>query len=165
MSSIPYYPTREAVVRLLPKYIIPREGTRLLDLGSGDGRVLDVFGRYLDDIYLMGVERDIRLCRLSAKRLSRYGERASIVMGDLFKFDLGDYDIIYCYLTRDALERLRDVLVGGYYEGKVFIAYDIPIPYLRPRVILPIRELPGYHRLYIYYSDEHIISRKVDINI
>ncbi|HIE37307.1 TPA: hypothetical protein EYP83_03975 [Candidatus Geothermarchaeota archaeon] len=153
--KIPYYPSRESRLRRLLDIFEPESGAKIVDLGSGDGRVLRLFADRYDDIYLFGYERDKRLIEVS-RRLSREYDRIKIIGADLFKADLSRYDIVYTYLTRDALNRLRDKAVEFLGNGGIWIALDYPIPGIKPAIVI---ELDRWHRYFIYGYDNNRVRK------
>jgi SAM-dependent methyltransferase len=83
-----------------------RAGDRLVDLGSGDGRI--VIAAVQRGATAVGIEIDTALVeksRETARRL-KLGERATFVTQDLFETDFGGYDVITLYLLPDVNRRL-----------------------------------------------------------
>jgi len=89
-------------------------GTRFLDLGSGDGRV--VFMASLLGARAEGVEYDRSLHRIALSARDRLlgviePERALLRRGDFFDEDLGPYDLFFYFEAGSSLEdRLLDKL-------------------------------------------------------
>ena len=155
VMRIPYYPSREFRIKKLLEIFEPPSGSKIIDLGSGDGRVLREFARRYDDVLLYGIEKDPILINIS-KKLSEEFNNITINRGDLFKEDLSNYNIVYTYLTTEALERLRDKAINFIKKGGVWIALDYRIPRIKPVLVI---ELDKWHKYYIY-GDE----RKVKFN-
>ncbi len=147
---IPYYPSRESRVKKLLEVFEPKSGVKIIDLGSGDGRILRILSSKYDDIYLYGVEKDKVLFDISNKLSKGYGN-IKIFNGDLFHVDISRYDIVYTYLTSDALKRLRDRAEDFLSRGGTWIALDYSIPGIKPRHII---KLDGWHKYYIYYFEK-----------
>lgn len=85
-----------------------RPGARLLDLGSGDGRV--VFLASLLGAHATGIEYDRALHRIAVDARGRLEglidpERADLRRGDFFKVDYSGYDVLYYYLSGAYAER------------------------------------------------------------
>ena len=128
----------------------PRSGAKIIDLGSGDGRVLRYIASRYDDVKLVGIEKDPVLYKVS-KKLSEGYNNIEIIRDNLFNIDLEGFDIVYTYLTREALKRLRDKARIFIENGGVWIALDYPIPGLKPREVI---KLDKWHKYYIYYVRE-----------
>jgi len=83
-----------------------RAGDRLIDLGSGDGRI--VIAAVQRGATAVGIEIDTRLVeksRETARRL-RLDDRATFVTQDLFETEFRGYDVITLYLLPDVNKRL-----------------------------------------------------------
>jgi SAM-dependent methyltransferase len=82
-------------------------GTRFLDLGCGDGRVLvAAAGRGAE---VRGVEIDPVMAAEARRRLEEAGVSGTVEVGDMFSACL-DADVIYAYLTPVTLSLLREHL-------------------------------------------------------
>jgi len=147
---IPYYPSRESRLKRLLDIFVPEPGSRIVDLGSGDGRVLRAIASKFDDVYLHGYEKDARLVRV-AKSLSRNYKNIEVYNADLFEVDITKYDIVYTYLTPEALDRLRRKANQFLEDGGVWIALDYKIPGVKPSLVI---YLDKWHRYYIYSFDD-----------
>lgn len=149
--KIPYYPSKQDAIRKLLEVYIPPSGTNILDLGSGDARVLIEIAKRYDDAILVGVEKNPLLIEASMRKIGRLGlKNIKLIHADMFKVDLDDYDVIYAYLTRDALNKLRPRLVNFIMEGKEIFTYDIAIPGVKPYEVYRIDTLSKRHKLYRY---------------
>ncbi len=151
-----YYPSDKDFLNHLVKFIEPPSGAHLVDLGCGDGRVLHVFGRHYDDIRVTGVEIDPNLVRVARQKLSSIGDRAKVIKGDLFKENLERYDIIYAYLTRDALSHMRNKLIRFLYEGGLLVTHDYPVPGLEPSRVHLIDLGGKKHYIFLYFDKERV---------
>ena len=83
-------------------YIVSEE-TKVLDLGSGDGRILFLAGAL--GANATGVEYDANLAEHSRTALSALSDksivdpdRINIIHGDFFDLDFSEYDVLFYYL-------------------------------------------------------------------
>ncbi len=151
MMRIPYYPSREEAIKTLLKTINIKPGSKFMDLGCGDSRILIELARKYDDIKLYGVDINPYLVNIGRRRANRLRlNNIFIQQGNLFNQDLNNFDIIYVYLTRDALKKLYNKFVDFLNKGGEIIAYDIPIPNIIPAEIIPVEKTHGKHYLYYY---------------
>ncbi|MEP6870883.1 MAG: methyltransferase domain-containing protein [Anaerolineaceae bacterium] len=79
-------------------------GTRFLDLGCGDGRVL--VAAALRGAEVRGVEIDPELAAIARKALAESDLAGTVEVDDIFATSV-DADVIYAYLTPVVLSRLR----------------------------------------------------------
>ncbi len=152
---IPYYPSRESRVKKLLEVFEPEPNSKIIDLGSGDGRVLREFANKYDDIKLYGIEKDWKLVYIS-RNLSKEFKNIDIKQGNLFDVPLDNYDVVYTYLTVDALRRLRNKAVKFVDRGGTWIALDYRIPGLKPVVVI---DLDKWHKYYIYSKSYRKIGK------
>lgn len=143
---IPYYPSRESRLKRLLEVFEPWPGSSIADLGSGDGRVLRAIASKFDDVMLYGYEKDPILLDVS-RRLSEGYDNIQFVNADLFNVDISKHDIIYSYLTPEALKRLRNKAIDFLEKGGIWIALDYKIPGVKPYIVI---ELDKWHKYYIY---------------
>lgn len=102
----PFVVTPTNVVATMLDIASVRAGDRLIDLGSGDGRI--VFEAVRRGATGVGIEIDpalVEKSRDTARRL-KLGDRATFVTQDLFETDFGGYDVITLYLLPDVNKRL-----------------------------------------------------------
>ena len=102
----PFVITPTNVVTAMLDMANVRAGDRLLDLGSGDGRI--VIAAAQRGAIATGIEIDQKLVRLSREHARRLnlGERATFVTRDLFDTRYDGYDVITLYLLPDVNRRL-----------------------------------------------------------
>jgi SAM-dependent methyltransferase len=88
------YPLEKGLVQLadeIKAVLCEEECVRGIDLGCGDGAVVDYFNRFIGRCEWHGIE-------LSAYRLnhSRFKENNILIEGNLLEVDLRSYDFIFC---------------------------------------------------------------------
>jgi SAM-dependent methyltransferase len=107
----PYVTTPQVVVDAMLEMAQVRATDRLLDLGSGDGRIV-VTAAARFGARGKGVEIDPRLVRLARENAARAGvaDRVEFVVEDLFKTDLSQASVITMYLLPDVNMKLRPAL-------------------------------------------------------
>jgi SAM-dependent methyltransferase len=99
-------------------------GDRLIDLGSGDGRI--VIAAAQRGATGVGIEIDANLVersRESARRLNLEG-RATFVTQDLFETDFSDADVVTLYLLPDVNKRLQPKLFSTLRPGARIVSHD-----------------------------------------
>jgi SAM-dependent methyltransferase len=100
-------------------------GTRFLDLGSGDGRIL--FLANLLGAHATGIEYDAQLVEISRKALTALddlvdGQRVEIVQGDFFEETWSGYDVVYYFdLSSFEAERIREKLLKDLDPGALLL--------------------------------------------
>jgi hypothetical protein len=100
----------------------------LIDLGSGDGRIVltaaKVFGAQG-----FGVEIKDELVKKSNEAASREGvaDRVKFVKQDLFKTDISQATVLTMYLLPDTVNLLKDKLLTELRPGTRIISHDYPL--------------------------------------
>lgn len=84
---------------------------RLIDLGSGDGRI--VIAAAKRGAHVLGIEHDPRLVAVARKNAVRegVGDKAEFVEGDIFKTDFSDATVITMFLLQDLNLKLRPLIL------------------------------------------------------
>jgi len=103
----PWHPLLPGTIRRILRFAEVQPGETVCDLGCGEGRVLITAAKEFS-ARAIGVEIDplkIVLARLLT-RINGVDDRVNIVRGDLFDFDPGDADVLYIYLTHQAMDKL-----------------------------------------------------------
>src|SRR2546421_11797829 len=108
----PYVPSPESVVSDMLRYADVNEKDFLIDLGSGDGRIVltaaKVFGARG-----FGVEIKEDLVKRANEAAHKEGlaDRVKFVKQDLFKTDISKATVITMYLLPDTVNLLKDKLL------------------------------------------------------
>ncbi len=106
-SGAPWHPLLPGTIRRILNFADLKPGEVLCDLGCGDGRVLiTAANEYF--VKGVGVEIDpikVGLARLLAK-WKKVDDQVSIIRGNIFDFDPKDADVVYLYLTHQAMDKL-----------------------------------------------------------
>ena len=103
----PWHPLKPATIKTILDFSELQPGEKIYDLGSGDGRVLIEAARRYQALGV-GLEIDPLKVWVSNFLARRAGvsERVQFIRKNFNDFDFRDADIIYVYLTHQALDRL-----------------------------------------------------------
>jgi len=125
----PYYPTPETVVERMLKLGELKQGEKMYDLGSGDGRIV-IMAADRFKANAVGVEFDQDLVKQSMDRIRALGleKRARIIHGDLLQQNYSDADLITIYLLPSAVEKAKPLLEKQLKKGARVVAHDFGIP-------------------------------------
>jgi len=107
LFGAPWHPISRRDLKRGLDFCGTKPGEHLIDLGSGDGRVLITAVKEYG-LNATGIEIDPIKVRLSNLRLKLAGvkDRAKIVRANIFDTDFREADILFIYLTHQALDRL-----------------------------------------------------------
>ena len=124
----PYVPSPQSVVADMLRYADVGPQDFLIDLGSGDGRIVltaaKVFGARG-----FGVEIKDDLVRLSNDAAKKEGlaDRVRFIKQDLFKTDMSQATVITMYLLPDTVNLLKDKFLEELRPGTRIVSHDYPL--------------------------------------
>jgi hypothetical protein len=124
----PYVPSPQSVVSDMLRYADVGPTDFLIDLGSGDGRIVltaaKVFGARG-----FGVEIKEELVQRSNEAAQKEGlaDRVRFMKQDLFKTDLSQATVITMYLLPDTVNLLKDKFLAELKPGTRIVSHDYPL--------------------------------------
>ena len=120
---VPYVPTPEAVVDGMLDMAKLQPGERLVDLGSGDGRIAIAAAKR--GAQAMGVEINPRLVSRARMNAEMAGQKdnARFVRDDLFAVSLREADVVTLYLLPQINEQLRPKLLTEMRPGTRVVSH------------------------------------------
>jgi SAM-dependent methyltransferase len=121
----PYVPTPQVVVERMLDMAGVKAGDLLIDLGSGDGRLVITAARKYG-AHGYGVELDPRLIYRSNQAAERAGvaDRVKFLRQDLFQTDFHDADVLTLYLLPDVNMALRPKILAELKPGARVVSHD-----------------------------------------
>jgi SAM-dependent methyltransferase len=121
--DVPYVPTPTEVVEAMLDMAALKPGERLIDLGSGDGRIPIAAARR--GATALGVEIDSRLVSRARSLAGMAGQdaRAKFLRDDLFTVSLHAADIVTLYLLPAVNERLKPKILTEMKAGARVVSH------------------------------------------
>lgn len=159
-KRIPFVPTPPDVVKLMLKLASPSDKDLVIDLGSGDGRIVKEASLSYG-ARAVGIEKNPKLADYSLKRIKdeKIGN-VKIVKADMFSYDFSDASIITAYLTSNSLKMLKPKL-EALKPGTKIVSHDFRIPGWIPVEVE--EKISSYdsklHRVYLYKLPESMVKR------
>lgn len=125
LGKLPYVPTPQIVVDEMLKLAGVTANDFVIDLGSGDGRVILTAAQKFK-AHGLGVDIDKSLVALSNKQAKVEGveDRAKFIEQDMFKADISKATVVTLYVLPDFMEKLRPKLVSELKPGARIVAHD-----------------------------------------
>jgi len=124
-GTTPYVVSPEQVVDRMLYFAQPKAGERLIDLGSGDGRiVIEAAKRF--GARGLGVDIDPRLVELARENARRAGvdKLVDFQVQDLFETDLRGAGVVTLYLLPEVNQKLAPRLLEQLKPGARIVSHD-----------------------------------------
>lgn len=140
----PFVPSSKQAVEAMIKLADLKPGQTVIDLGSGDGRLLFEAAKY--GATAAGVEINLYLVLLTRFRafMGPYRDRIRVLWGNLWKADLSDVDVVFVYLIPWKMEDLAEKLEDELKPGALIVSNSFIFPGWRI-----IREDSNHH-IYVF---------------
>ena len=128
VNAGPYVPSPQSVVTDMLKLAKVSSSDFVIDLGSGDGRIVltaaKVFGARG-----FGVEIQDKLVKLANEAAVKEGiaDRVKFITQDLFKTDISQATVLTMYLLPNTVNMLSDKLLTELRPGTRIISHDYPL--------------------------------------
>jgi len=125
LEKLPYVPTPQIVVDEMLKMAGVTDKDFVVDLGSGDGRMIITAARSFKANGL-GVDIDAKLVELATRnaRNEAVSDRAKFIEQDMFKADISKATVVTLYVLPDFMEKLRPKLLRELKPGARIVAHD-----------------------------------------
>ncbi|MFC1598522.1 class I SAM-dependent methyltransferase [Patescibacteria group bacterium] len=122
---VPYVPTPKKIIRIMIGMAEVRKNEKIIDLGSGTGRIIIEVAKQHKDNMIVGVEKSFILRTVTKLRLLFHPvlrKRVQIIKHDFFNLDLRSFSVIFCFLTPEAL-RILTPKVKQLNRGSRLVSY------------------------------------------
>jgi 16S rRNA A1518/A1519 N6-dimethyltransferase RsmA/KsgA/DIM1 with predicted DNA glycosylase/AP lyase activity len=123
LRGAPYLPTLDAQARAALDLLQLKPGQTLLELGSGDGKVLVVAAQA--GLNVVGVELNPFLVIVSWLRTRRYRKQVRIIWGDFWLVEWPECDAVFAFLLKQFMPKL-DKRMQVIEKPLVSFAFQIP---------------------------------------
>ncbi|MEA3194506.1 MAG: hypothetical protein QOD26_2839 [Betaproteobacteria bacterium] len=124
----PYVPSPQSVVSDMLRYADVSATDFLIDLGSGDGRIVltaaKVFGARG---FGVEIKEDLVKRANEAAKTQGLADRVKFLKQDLFKTDISQASVITMYLLPDTVNMLKDKLLTELRPGTRIVSHDYPL--------------------------------------
>ena len=131
--TVPFITTPEEVVQRMLQLAQTRPDDLVVDLGSGDGRIVIAAAKAFGARGL-GIELDAGLVAKSRANAVRAGvaERVSFVQGDVLEADISAASVVTVYLLPDLFNRLQPTLLRRLQPGTRIVSHAFTMTGWRP---------------------------------
>jgi 16S rRNA A1518/A1519 N6-dimethyltransferase RsmA/KsgA/DIM1 with predicted DNA glycosylase/AP lyase activity len=142
----PFLPTLKDRVPEALELTNLKPGQTILELGSGDGRVLIAAAR--KGINSVGYELNPLLVVYSKLRAIKYRKYVKIIWGNYWVKQWPKADAIFVFLLQPYMQKLDTKIIQNYPEGIKLVSFAFTIPDKKPK-----KEIKG---LYLYFYPKQL---------
>lgn len=131
--DVPFVPSHDNVLQAMFELAKPTKDDFLIDLGSGDGRIV-IGAAHKFGTRGYGVDLNKGLVQVATERARRagVGSKARFEVRDLFKTDLRPATILTMYLLPEVVQTLRPTLLTQLRPGTRIVSHDYHLADWRP---------------------------------
>ncbi len=147
-GQVPLYLSNKQTVAALAELLAERGPSRFLDLGAGVGSTTVPLADLLPESHFTGYE-NAPLTWLVGLILSVGRPNIRWRWDDLWQARLGDYDVVYAFLSPVPMAKLWAKAQSEMQPGSLFISNSFPVPGLTPSRIIDVDCTPP-RPLYCY---------------
>ncbi len=136
IAGAPFVPTQMKQVERMLKAANLKQGKKIYDLGSGDGRLV----HKASTIYnadAVGFEYSPFVWGWSKILQPFWKSSAKLKYGNFWRADLSDADVIVCYLLPHSMRRIHRDIIPKLKKGTLIISHAFSIPDLKHHKKLP----------------------------
>jgi methylase of polypeptide subunit release factors len=127
LTEVPFLPSSNLFKKAID-YLDIEDGNSVLDIGSGDGRILMYTSKKYPNSTFLGIEKNLFLVIYSnILKTIMLRKNLKFVRGDIHEFSIKDFDRIYLYLTPKFID---DILIKKEEEvkrGCKIVSLDFPM--------------------------------------
>jgi hypothetical protein len=105
LIGVPFLPVSGKILPEILEALELKQGSLFVDLGCGDGRVMEFCLKQVPGISCLGLERGFVPFFLAKIRLKGL-KSARVLRSDFFKYDLSGATHIFAYLSSSAMDKL-----------------------------------------------------------
>jgi hypothetical protein len=145
-SAAPFFPSPKAIMRQAMQEMFLKEGEVFYDLGAGTGTSIIVADKEFG-ANATGSEINLLPYLIARVKILFSRSRAKMKFENLFKQNIGDADVVFCFLTRQTMEKLEPKFKKELRPGTRVACYTFPLPTMKPERVIPIH---GDWKIYLY---------------
>lgn len=128
LIGVPFLPTHRKQALAMMRLAALRPGMRVIDLGSGAGRLLFLAAREGAEATGYELNPILYFWTLLITRLKGLSGRTQVRCQSLYQADLSEADVVFAFLFPKPMEKLAPKLFTELKPGATIISYTFSIP-------------------------------------
>ncbi len=142
----PFISTSFRAILIIIKELNLTGKEKVYELGSGKAGFLRAVEEKFGNIELVGIEKSPWPCFISKFQIAFSHSRIKVICKDLFKVNLKEADVIYCFLNVKMMASLENKIKKECRPGTLIISYCFSLKSMEPEKILK----DGLNNIYFY---------------
>lgn len=132
----PFISTKFEAILTILKDLKLKGDEYVYELGSGKAGFLRAVEQRFGNKNLIGIEYSFFPYILAKIQIALSGSAIKIIRKDIFKVNLKEADILYCFLSPEMMERLEKKFREECRPGTLVISYHFRLPNIEPEKVL-----------------------------
>ena len=149
-TPVPYVPSKRFVVDAMIKEAHLQPGMTVVDIGAGDGRILQAAMNACDGIHAIGYECMPSVYLYARLRLWLLRSRVDYRYGNAFNADLSNTDVVFTYLSPSVMRRLSPKFAAELKPGARVVSHAFPLPNREADDVMEVECGKRVKRVYVY---------------
>jgi hypothetical protein len=146
----PFIPTKKEIIEEIINKAEFKDGSVVYELGCGHAGFLRLVEKKFPKIEkLVGVEYFLSPFLIAGIQLALHKSKIKLLKKNLFDVDLKEADIIYCFLNKPTMEKLKEKFLRECKPGTQIISYQFTLPDMAPEKIVDVNN-DEKHKIYFY---------------
>lgn len=137
----PFFLTKRKVIKRIMAEIKVEDGDSIYELGCGNAGFLRAVEKNFSKVKeLIGIEKFLMPYLIGKIQTSFLKSRIKIIKNDIFNINLRDADIVYSFLNKPTMQKLKEKLIKECEAGTQVISYQFSLPGLTPERVIDLEE-------------------------
>ena len=143
----PFFTTGEKAIKMVLEAVTINPDDQIYELGAGSARFLLAVEKRYPTAKLIGVEYSPLTYWLAKLKMRSKKSRIKLVLQNLFKTNLREANLIYCYLIPDMMPKLQEKIKAECRPGTKIISHMFSIPNLDIK-----KRIEEDHEVFYFYE-------------
>jgi len=143
----PLISTKTDVLKKILEEIQLASGAKVFELGAGSAGFLRAVEKKFPAAVLTGIEHSFWPWLTTKLQLALRHSKIEMIRSDLFKINLKQADLIYCYLNPKMMQALESKFKAECKPSTQIISHAFPLPTLAPAKVI---ESDNHNKIFFY---------------